>query len=119
MVRKSEMHSTLSLEQVQELLRLAGGSDTVEIKLAIPMEAQRATFKSLELDPIEAEPRQVFFFDTPSMALGKAGVVVRARRTQGGGGDTTVKLRPIEPAMIDKELRSSENFKVELDVMPG
>ena len=113
------MHSTLSLEEVQEVLRLAGGSDTVEIKLAIPMEAHRATFKSLSLDPIEAEPRQVFFFDTPTMALGRAGLLVRARRSQGGAGDTVVKLRPVEPTMIDKELRSSEDFKVEVDVMPG
>jgi hypothetical protein len=73
----------------------------------------------MELDPIETKPRQVFFFDTPETALGNAGLVVRARRTQGGGGDTTIKLRPIEPAMIDKKLRDSENFKVEVDVIPG
>ncbi len=46
------------------------------------------------MDPLEAEIRQVVFFDTPDLALSEAGVVVRARRMQGGGGDTVIKLRP-------------------------
>ena len=29
----------------------------------------RATIPSLPLDPVEAQPRQVFFFDTPDLAL--------------------------------------------------
>ena len=115
----NDTSTTLSQEQLEEVFRLIGHSDTVEIKLVVPMDAHRATFRSLELDPIEAELRQVFFFDTPDMALSAAGVVVRARRNQGGGGDTVVKLRPVEPAMIDKDLRRSESFKVEVDVLPG
>ena len=63
--------------------------------------------------------RQVYFFDTPNLDLNKAGVVVRARRIQGGAGDTVVKLRPVDPAAIDKELRRSESFKTEVDVVPG
>ena len=66
-----------------------------------------------------AQPRQAFFFDTPNLDLFKAGVVVRARRIQGGDGDTVVKLRPVEPDKIDPELRRSASFKIELDVMPG
>ena len=119
MANASETATTLSREQVGEVFHLIGGADSVEIKLVIPMEAQRAAFRSLELDPIEAEPRQVFFFDTPDMALSAAGVVVRARRSHGGTGDTVIKLRPVEPEMIDKELRRSESFKVEVDVLPG
>jgi hypothetical protein len=53
------------------------------------------------------------------LALNRAGVIVRARRIQGGRADTVVKLRPVDPATIDAELRRSESFKVELDVMPG
>jgi hypothetical protein len=66
-----------------------------------------------------AQPRQAFFFDTPNLDLFKAGVVVRARRIQGGGGDTVVKLRPVDPDNIDPDLRRSASFKIELDVMPG
>jgi hypothetical protein len=119
MANASEAGTTLSREQLEEVFRLIGGADSVEIKLVVPMEAHRAAFRSLELDPIEAELRQVFFFDTPDMALNKAGVVVRVRRNQGGGGDTVIKLRPVEPEMIDRELRRSEAFKVEVDVLPG
>ena len=117
--RASETEPKLSQEQLEELFHLIGSADSVEIKLVIPMEAHRATFKSLELDPVEMELRQVFFFDTPNMALNKAGLVVRARRFQGGRGDTVIKLRQVEPTMIDKELRRSASFKVEVDVLPG
>jgi hypothetical protein len=98
---------------------IEGGVDSVELKVVVPMSSHRATIKGLGLDPIEAEPRQVFFFDTPDMELNQAGVVVRARRIHGGTGDTVVKLRPVVPATIDAELRRSKNFKTEVDVLPG
>ncbi len=91
----------------------------MELKLVAPMHTHRATIAKLGLDPIEAEVRQVYFFDTPNLDLNKAGVVVRARRIAGGAGDTVVKLRPVDPAAIDKELRRSESFKTEVDVVPG
>jgi hypothetical protein len=92
---------------------------SVEIKLVAPMHTHRATISKLGVDPIETEVRQVYFFDTPNLDLNKAGVVVRARRIQGGAGDTVVKLRPVDPAAIDKELRRSASFKTEIDVVPG
>ena len=49
------------------------------------------------MDPLDAQIRQVFFFDTPDLALNQAGVVVRARRVQGKGDDSVVKLRPVVP----------------------
>ncbi len=92
---------------------------SVEIKLVAPIHTHRATIAKLGVDPIEAEIRQVYFFDTPNLDLNKAGVVVRARRIQGGAGDTVIKLRPVDPAGIDRELRRSESFKTEVDVVPG
>ncbi len=80
---------------------------------------QRATVSSLPIDPVEAQPRQVFFFDTPDLRLNQAGVVVRARRIQGGRGDTVVKLRPVVPDELPEELRKSPAFNVEVDVLPG
>ena len=38
---------------------------------------------ALGLDPIAAQIRQVYFFETPDLALDRAGVVVRARRSAG------------------------------------
>jgi hypothetical protein len=109
----------LSQQQISEVLAILKDVGSVELKLVAPMHTHRATIAKLGLDPIEAEVRQVYFFDTPNLDLNKAGVVVRARRIAGGAGDTVVKLRPVDPAAIDKELRRSESFKTEVDVVPG
>jgi hypothetical protein len=71
------------------------------------------------VDPLESQIRQVYFFDTPDLKLYHAGVVVRARRVQQKGDDTVVKLRPVVPNELPAELRSSANFGVEVDAMPG
>ena len=109
----------LSGDQFIALFKLIKGANSVELKLSVPLTGHRATIKSIGLDPVEAQPRQAFFFDTPDLALNKAGVVVRARRIQGGDADTVIKLRPVDPSTIDPDLRRSAAFKVEVDVMPG
>jgi hypothetical protein len=117
--RKPDPSRGFSNEELAKVLEVIKAADTVEIKLAVPMSAHRATVQSLGLDPVEAQPRQVFFFDTPELALNQAGLVVRARRIQGGRGDTVIKLRPVDPAAVDEELRRSSAFNVEVDVLPG
>jgi hypothetical protein len=109
----------LSRSQLDDVVKILKDVGSVELKMVAPMHTHRATIAKLGLDPIEAEVRQVYFFDTPNLDLNKAGVVVRARRIQGGAGDTVIKLRPVDPAAIDKELRRSESFKTEVDVVPG
>ena len=108
----------LSGEDIVKVLKLGKGANSIELKLSVPVTGHRATIKSIGVDPLDAQPRQAFFFDTPELALNRAGVVVRARRIQGGDADTVVKLRPWSPA-IDPALRRSAAFKVEVDVMPG
>jgi len=71
--------------KIAELLERIKRADSVEVKVVVPMSAHRATIKSIGMDPIEAEPRQVFFFDTPKLDLYNHGLMVRARRFQGGG----------------------------------
>ena len=109
----------LSDQQLLDLMALVKGADSVELKLTVPTEAHRATIDGLGLDPVEAQARQVFFFDTPDLALDKAGVVVRARRIAGGKADTVVKLRPVDPPTLPPELRKNPSFNVEVDVLPG
>ena len=110
--------STLNEKQVEELFGLMKHSDSIELKLTVADSAIRSTADALGMDPLEAEIRQVVFFDTPDLALSKAGVVVRARRMQGGGGDTVIKLRPVNPATLSSEVRQSASVKVEVDAMP-
>jgi hypothetical protein len=52
-------------DELQTLLGLIKGADSVELKLTVPEQNQRATIRSLGLDPLQAEIRQVFFFDAP------------------------------------------------------
>jgi hypothetical protein len=109
----------LSPEELAQAFALTKGSTSIELKLTVPAAGHRATIKRLGLDPVEAQPRQAFFFDTPDLDLFKAGVVVRARRIAGGRADTVVKLRPVDPDKLDPELQRSAGFKIELDLMPG
>src|SRR3954451_3343121 len=81
-------------DELLRLMSLLEDSDSAELKLTVPEGHQRSTIMALGLDPLEAQIRQVMFFDTPDLALDTAGVVVRARRIQGRGGDSVVKLRP-------------------------
>src|SRR3954470_7673232 len=97
-----------SKEQLVQLLRTLKGADSVELKLTVPEPHQRSTVQALALDPLEAQIRQVFFFDTPDLKLDAAGVVARARRIQGKGADSIIKLRPVVPSELPKELRRSD-----------
>ena len=105
--------------KIAELLKRIKRADSVEVKVVVPMSAHRATIKSIGMDPIEAEPRQVFFFDTPNLDLYKHGLMVRARRFRGGRGDSVVKLRPVNSENVREELRRSDHFKIEVDAVPG
>jgi len=118
-VDRPALAKALSAEELSAIFKLIKGATSVELKLSVPLPDQRATIKSIGLDPVEAQPRQALFFDTPDLALNRAGVVVRARRIHGGNADTVVKLRPVDPSAIDPELRRSAAFKVEVDAMPG
>jgi hypothetical protein len=97
---------------------LIKGADTVELKVTVPEASHRSSARALDLDPLDAQIRQVFFFDTPKLELEKNGLVVRARRSQKKGDDTVVKLRPVVPDELPKSLRRLPDFGVEVDASP-
>jgi hypothetical protein len=105
--------------QLEEMLALTSHADSVELKLTVPDSERRATVTGLGMDPLEAQIRQVFFFDTPDLRLNSHGVVVRARRVQGRGDDTVIKLRPIVPDQLPPSVRKAKTMVVEVDAMPG
>jgi hypothetical protein len=109
----------LMSDELVRLLQLAEQADSIELKLTMPERNYRSAAAALGLDPLDAQIRQVYFFDTPELALEEAGVVVRARRIQGRDADTVVKLRPVEPQQMPAELRASPSFGIEVDAMPG
>src|SRR6187455_1099183 len=95
----------LLTDETVELLSLIADADSVELKLTVPESAQRSTVRALDLDPLDAQIRQVFFFDTPELSLNNAGIVPRARRMQGKGDDSVIKLRPVVPSELPPDLR--------------
>jgi hypothetical protein len=119
MPTKTAARPGLTDEQLAEFMSLLRGSDSVELKLTVPAAQQRAAIRELGLDALDAQIRQVVFFDTPDLALDRAGVVVRARRIQGRVGDSVIKLRPLDPDQVDGGVRRLSGFGVEVDAIPG
>jgi hypothetical protein len=117
--RAKKLLTELSDAELAQLLEVERASDSVELKLTVPHSGHRATIEALGLDPLEAQIRQVFFFDTPDLKLNRAGVVARARRIQGRAHDSVVKLRPVVPDELPDELRRSADFVVEVDATPS
>ena len=111
--------SDMSGEELQQVLDVVSGADSVELKLTLVETKRAGVAQALGIDPLDAQLRQVFFLDTKDLALNEAGVVVRARRRQGEKGDTVVKIRPVDPAEISDNLRADKRFGVEVDAMPG
>jgi hypothetical protein len=106
-------------EDLETMLALASGADSIELKLTVPEQAHRSAIEALGLDPLDAQIRLVCFFDTPDLRLNRQGVIVRARRVQGREDDSVVKLRPVVPDELPAQLRAAPEMVVELDAMPG
>jgi hypothetical protein len=111
--------TAIPADKLSDLLEVLHQAESVELKLTVPEADQRPTIEALGIDPIDAQIRQVYFFETPELALSDAGVVVRARRVQRKGEDTVVKLRPVVPSQLPKQLRRTPGFVTEVDAMPG
>ncbi|HEY6415816.1 MAG TPA: hypothetical protein VIX41_06250, partial [Acidimicrobiales bacterium] len=109
----------LTGDDLLQAMALVEDADSVELKLSIADSARWSAVTALDMDPLDAQMRQVYFFDTPDLVLDKRGVVVRARRVQGRGDDTVVKLRPVVPHELPAKLRRLSDFVVEVDAMPG
>lgn len=110
---------TYDADQLGDLLRILPDVDAVELKLTVSEGDRPWVVGALGIDPLDAQVRQVAFVDTPDLQLSAAGVVVRARRTQGKPGDLTVKLRPMLPVDAPQDLRGRAGFKVEVDASPA
>jgi hypothetical protein len=109
----------LSDDDLTRVIALMKDSDSVELKLTVPESEHSPPVAALEMDPLDAQIRQVFFFDTPDLTLNEHGVVVRARRVQKKGDDSVVKLRPVVPSKLPACVRRKPEFGVEVDAMPG
>src|SRR4051794_36185310 len=122
MVHGTESSGTmpsLNADQLVELLALLPGADSVELKASVPEDTRRSVVRNLGMDPLDAQLRQVAFFDTADLTLSEHGLVLRARRIQRKPGDAVVKLRPVIPDQLTPAMRQAPGFGVEVDAMPG
>ena len=88
---------------------------TVEIKMTVRSDQEEAVLAALLLERSTAESREIYFFETPALAHFEKGIVLRARIVHGGRDDSTVKMRPADPALIPDVWEGREGFKVEGD----
>jgi hypothetical protein len=107
--------ATTGRTDMLEIIDKLGDVGSVELKMSVPSE-QLMGLRTIKADPLTGVLREVVFFDTPDLTLYKNGIVLRGRRTQQKQDDTVVKLRPCVPADLTREIRSSPNLKVEMDV---
>src|SRR6476469_3828295 len=66
----------LTDEQLEALFGRVGGADSIALKVTIPDSERRSTVEALGMAALEGQIRQVWFFDTPDLALNSAGLVV-------------------------------------------
>jgi len=87
----------------------------VEVKITARIEDEDLVLGLLKDRGGEPQERTVYFFDTPKLELFDVGLVLRARKVKGDVDDTTVKIRPVDPARIPIDWMETEGFEVEMD----
>jgi hypothetical protein len=95
--------------------KLLAGAEAIEIKATIPQAQVKAALRRYNLTARNDDERYIYFFDTPDLALLKAGIIARARRVVGDEHDSTIKFRPVDPAKVGKQWRKYKDFKIEAD----
>lgn len=86
---RTSSDTRLSTEDAIAVMELLKGSNSVELKLMVEDPA-RVTIRHLGFDPVEAQPRQVYFFETPDLALNKAGVIASSRNVGPSGTSSSI-----------------------------
>ena len=93
-------------DDLLHLLKLVEEADSIELKLTLPARLSRTAGAALGFDPLNAQIRQIFFFDTPDLALDAAAWSCGPAGSR-ASSDSVVKLRPVVPAELDPELFAS------------
>ncbi|WP_028062214.1 hypothetical protein [Solirubrobacter soli] len=88
--------------------------DKVELKFtAVPADKGRVV---AFLSDFPMKQRKVYFYDDEDLSLFERHVILRGRITD-GEGDTTVKLRPVEPDVAGAAKDVNDDVRIELDVV--
>ena len=98
-----------------KITKMVFGADAIEIKATIPDAQIEEALTRFGLTLDNDEERYIYFFDTPTLDLLKAGIIARARRIVGAEHDSTVKFRPVLPEEVSDKWRKYRGFKIEAD----
>jgi hypothetical protein len=107
--------TTTGFWQPGPLRTVAGQAAQVELKVVVPEHGSR----SLGIDPDRGPARRVYFLDTPGLALYQHGLIVRFRDRPRRRDDAVVKLRPVVSGRVPGWLRDADQFRIEIDALPG
>lgn len=110
--RLSDVDLARVIEQLHE-------DATVELKLTLPQGGCEATVDAFNLDPVDAQVRQVYLFDTPDLDMHDAGLVARARRVQGKDDDSIVRLGGVAPDSARDAIGNCRKLTLEVDAAPS
>ena len=97
--------------------RATAGTGAIEVKVTVAERHEDDALRRFRLTRADAELRRIFFFDTPRLSLFKKGVALRARALEADAGDSTVKIRPVEPQRVGAKWRDRSGFKLEADAV--
>ncbi len=104
-------------EDTRAQLEIDPAFGTVEMKITARAEDEDEVLEALDRADVEPESREVYFFDTMDLGLFEAGIVLRARLIHGGTDDSTVKLRPVDPARVGDRWKDDPRLEFEVDVV--
>src|SRR3954470_17593081 len=88
--------------------------DKLEFKFTTDPDDEGRVLAFLLDHPVQQ--REVYFYDTPGLALSKRHLILRGRVTE-GEAETTVKLRPAERDAAIAAHAANDKVRLELDVV--
>lgn len=102
-------------DDLKQTVQIDPAVRAVEVKITARIQDEDRVLALLARANEEPESRTVYFFDTRDLALFDRGLVLRARKVAGHEDDSTVKLRPVDPATIATGWVDTDGFEIEMD----
>jgi len=118
---------TASLVESNEIVSVEAATDealgkadsaltsNTEVKVTLRSADITSATKVFKLTSKAASKREIWFYDTPELALFEDGLLLRARKISNAPDDSTVKIRPMDRDAVDDSWFEADGFKCETD----